>query len=129
MDNNVCNHENCESCLAMQNKINKYEEILKDLFNNNNNNNNNTNYELIKERDIHGVTTTKVITDIGESIYVVETGKDLRELSKVELDSIKSQDSLRNYEKTVKICKKTSTAWDICSTVVSVTRIVGNLFI
>lgn len=135
MDHNYrnCSRTNCIKCKdykiqKMEQKLNKYKEVIDDLMDdsmiNPSNNQDNHNYNPLEEsmiifKDDEGYYRKKIRSDVGESFLVFEDGLDVDELNKDERTAVKAQDDYRKYDKTCKQVQKYSGIYGWGVTIVS----------
>lgn len=103
--------DNCIHCDTLNKKIELYEKLIKDLHEIDKNEKYsitddghmkrqkdiNLEESMYIDRDNYGNRHIKVRSDLSESFMVIDNGKQLSELSKNELNAIKMQDDLHNY--------------------------------
>ena len=124
MSNEISTTLEQQKIKKLERKIKKYEALIKNLIENsdsesedstycdesNDRNNINTN-SIIIEKEKDGTTYVLSQTKLGDAFVIVDDTKDLTELNKNELNIIKCQDDLHNYEKSCNYYKKVGTAW------------------
>lgn len=84
--------------------------------------------DFIVERDIYGNTHKSIQTDSGNTFVVIDNGKDLEEINKVEYNAIHSQEDFYKYEKTREYCNKVGTAWGWGAFVIGMGRLAISFF-
>lgn len=107
--NNCNNCQNCQNCKLLVKKLELYEKFFNDMKEIDNQLFENS--ELGKSiiiKDNYGNKTTKIKSNLSESILVVNNGKNLDELNITERQSIEEQDNLYNYNKTKEYFNKAS---------------------
>ena len=104
------NCSNCSSCKKLKKKLDIYEKLVQDMkeIDNNDNSHNSLRESVIIEKDNYGNINKKVQSDLSESFFIVDHGKNISELNKKEQNIILEQDSYHKYKKTNEYMQKAS---------------------
>lgn len=118
------NCENCHNCKLLAKKIELYEQFFNDMKKIDEELLNNTSLEesIIIEKDKNGIRNMKVKSELSESLLIINNGKNLEELNKIEKASIKEQDNVHNYTKTKEYFDKASGVVSWGSTIIKWTK-------
>lgn len=96
----------CNNCQILKKKIDIYEKCFRDLKELEINEEIDLGESLYLVKDNDGNTIKKLKSDLSESFLVVENGKNLKEISNKERQSIQSQDALHDLENKKEYVKK-----------------------
>lgn len=83
----------------LQQKLEKYQYIIKELLEENERFNEPTQNSIIIEKDNYGNSIKKVPSKLGDSYIIIDTKKDLSELDQNEYNAIIAQTNFSNYNK------------------------------
>ncbi len=134
-----CGLSRCIKCKDIelkkaQMKLNRYEQALKILMDDsivgqldNNNYNNHNNYDnshmyesIIIEKDMEGNQNKKIRSDLGQSFLILDRGKNIDELDKIERKALNKQNELKEYENYATYYRKGNSIYGIFSTIAKV---------
>jgi len=106
----------------MKNKLNKYKEMIKDLidYNELDDNNDIMTQSIIVEKDNEGNYFTTVKSNLDENFLVLNDGKDLDELTRVEYNSINQQNNYYKLNKITKYINNFNLINSLSSTVINI---------
>lgn len=119
-----CKEDRRKMFEEQQIKINRYEDALRDILQYNAIKDDYYDYTGYVERDRDGNVIKKIRSNLTESFIVVDTGKDLDELDKKEINTIKMQDDLKNYTQTKQYIGKFSGVYSAVGMAVGVGTLV-----
>jgi len=119
--NKKCSCDKCK-CISMKNKLNKYKEMIKDLidYNELDDNNDIMTQSIIVEKDNEGNYFTTVKSNLDENFLVLNDGKDLDELTRVEYNSINQQNNYYKLNKITKYINNFNLINSLSSTVINI---------
>lgn len=119
--------DTCEHCNVLKKKLAVYEKCfqeLKEIDDQHSGQFQDLEESIIIFKDTEGNLNKKIHSDLGESILVIEKGKNLSELNKKEQDAIKEQDNYRAYEQTKKATEKINSTYSVISYVLGLGKII-----
>ncbi|AYV76884.1 MAG: hypothetical protein Barrevirus3_4 [Barrevirus sp.] len=105
----------CSNCQILKQKLDLYENFLKDVkdLDINTDNNSDLRESMIIEKDNYGNINKKIRSELGESFLLIDKGKNIGELDKREQNVILEQDSYHNYQNGNEYLKKLGSLYTV----------------
>jgi hypothetical protein len=125
VDHKECREgKGCKECKKLQQKLNIYKKFIEDIKEIDHLDQNISLEEsIIIEQDTEGHYNKKVPSDLNESFLVIESAKNINELNKSELRSIKFQDDFYKYDQVKKCTEGGGVIYNITYYVLGATKL------